>query len=368
MLLPIKKRSLTSTLLGVTLLTTTLASAQPVIPAHEKTIQITGATPISVHLRNGSEKTVRLMGLKLSPSTQKILFQNLAFSFAHPSMPATNHSLSPQIDLGMNQVPVLDQGNWGTCVTFATTAAIDAFYPLHGDQAVSQLCSLELGKTLKIPDKTGGWNGSFGHLVLNEISQYGYLTTAYQHQKGCGGLKEYPSFSKNNGKRMAKSVYVKNSVKTFNTHTWQTLLNETDSDNPDIFNPEKKQQLLDTVRENLAAGYRLTFGVILDEYMSAGGAIGRFNAEEDTWVLDSKMIQDISAGHVAGHEMVIIGYDDNACASFTDSTTGQITKQCGLLKLRNSWSTLAGDNGNYYMSYDFFRNLAMEVYVIGKNN
>lgn len=42
------------------------------------------------------------------------------------------------VELGMNSVPVLDQGSYGTCVTFATTAAMDAVLGL-GDY-ISQQC------------------------------------------------------------------------------------------------------------------------------------------------------------------------------------------------------------------------------------
>jgi C1A family cysteine protease len=50
----------------------------------------------------------------------------------------------------------------------------------------------------------------------------------------------------------------------------------------------------------------------------------------------------------AGHEVVVIGYDD-----------GQ-----KLLKIRNSWSSDAGDSGNFYMTYAFFNAMAMDQTVI----
>ena len=54
--------------------------------------------------------------------------------------------------------------------------------------------------------------------------------------------------------------------------------------------------------------------------------------------------------------MIITGYDDDAIA--TDEK-GQTYK--GLLTLRNSWGKNAGDAGNFYMSYDYFKRLGVEV-------
>lgn len=51
-------------------------------------------------------------------------------------------SSSGAVDLAMNDVPVLDQGSYGTCVTFASTGALDALVG-QGDY-IDQQCSLEL--------------------------------------------------------------------------------------------------------------------------------------------------------------------------------------------------------------------------------
>lgn len=50
----------------------------------------------------------------------------------------------------------------------------------------------------------------------------------------------------------------------------------------------------------------------------------------------------------AGHEIVIIGYDD---------------KQ-ELFKIRNSWGTKIGENGNYYMSYRFFNAMVWDQTIV----
>lgn len=70
--------------------------------------------------------------------------------------------------------------------------------------------------------------------------------------------------------------------------------------------------------------------------------------------------QDADQGLInAGHEMIITGYDDDAIVT---GPYGTVNK--GLLTLRNSWGSYAGDHGNYYMSYDHFKTLALEAQAI----
>ena len=102
----------------------------------------------------------------------------------------------------MNDVPVLDQGAHGTCVTFAVTGAMDAAYTeathVKGDDQFSELCSLELGTTLERQspiDKSGertypsGWDGSWGTVVLSQIKNHGLITKAYEKSHGCAGVR-----------------------------------------------------------------------------------------------------------------------------------------------------------------------------------
>jgi C1A family cysteine protease len=61
--------------------------------------------------------------------------------------------------------------------------------------------------------------------------------------------------------------------------------------------------------------------------------------------------------------MIITGYDNNATAI---DTQGRVHK--GLLTLRNSWGNKVGDQGDFYMSYDYFKALALEVQRIRSFN
>ena len=58
----------------------------------------------------------------------------------------------------------------------------------------------------------------------------------------------------------------------------------------------------------------------------------------------------------AGHAIIVIGYNDNAVITNPIDNS----RHKGVLKLRNSWGEKAGDHGDYYMSYDYFKLMAEE--------
>ncbi|MGE3919925.1 MAG: hypothetical protein AB7F64_03070, partial [Gammaproteobacteria bacterium] len=64
-------------------------------------------------------------------------------------------------------------------------------------------------------------------------------------------------------------------------------------------------------------------------------------------------------GNTGLQSAVIIGYDDEATA-----TSGIFNEAKGLLILRNSWGDWSGDNGNYYMSYNYLKMLVAQGHVV----
>ena len=78
----------------------------------------------------------------------------------------------------------------------------------------------------------------------------------------------------------------------------------------------------------------------------------------DTWLITKDLDTPTKIG---GHQMVIYGYDDNAVAKDNHGDS-----HVGLLKLRNSWSSLLGNHGEFYMSYDYFKKYAHEAQVVIK--
>ncbi|OGV46926.1 MAG: hypothetical protein A3F46_01985 [Legionellales bacterium RIFCSPHIGHO2_12_FULL_42_9] len=260
------------------------------------------------------------------------------------------------MQLGMGNVPVLDQGAHGTCVTFANTAAIDA--ALNQGDNISQLCQLQLGRYL---EKNGygvsGWNGSMSPSVLHQMQTFGVVNKTMQRNIGCGGLTDYPTSNalepeseiSLNDYHAISEVLPKNQVAwTSLLDAYQVFLDRTDSN-----------KTLLVTKAALDAGDRLTFGVLLFAIdQGVAGAVGKYKASNDSWVLTPEIIKIIKDGksQPGGHAMIITGYNDDAIAIDKQGRSHQ-----GLLTLRNSWGDRIGDQGNFYMSYDYFRNLTIEV-------
>lgn len=301
--------------------------------------------------------SISLLRLSLSSHAKEAITARIEkvqnTSEAHISSP----NYPSQIQLGMNGVPVLDQGSFGTCVTFATTAVIDAIYG-KGDY-ISQLCQLELGSYLERNTYTSsGWNGSWGRIVLSQMDVFGIVPKSYQTTSGCADLYEYPNLGEKPLNELSVTDYHQISQPLAPDQVaWSSLIEayQVSSDQVDL------DKLLLEVKRALIAGDRLTFGLLLLDFdQGVVGAVGTSHEKFDTWVLSPEIARDINEQtEFAGHEMIITGYDDNAIAR---DPQGRIYR--GLLTLRNSWGGKVGDKGNFYMSYDYFKALILEVYRI----
>ncbi|KTD24172.1 C1 family peptidase [Legionella maceachernii] len=300
---------------------------------------------------------ITLLKVELSDKAKNAFATRAKNALAHTKQFATNasHSAYPgKVELGMGDVPVLNQGMHGTCVTFAVTAAIDAV--LNKGDYVSQLCSLQLGNYLeKNAYLPSGWAGSWGRFVLSQLDTYGIVNKEHQQTEGCGGLTAYPvndmvgidglvniedyhQMSENIGEKVLWSPIL---------DVYQAILDRADTN-----------KTVDQVKAALNAGDRVTFGVLLLDFdLGFAGAVGKNKVEGDTWVLTPEIARDAYLKQeFGGHEMVITGYDDNAVA-----IDDQGQEHRGLFTLRNSWGKKVGDHGDFYMSYDYFKLLVIEA-------
>ena len=329
-------------------------------------LRVDGSIPQKITLANHQTKIIRLMNITLSPNVANVLSGRLTHILNHPAQMdlLKGQDVPPAKNIGMNGEAVLDQGNWGTCATFSTTAAVNAMFPLAGDLQVSQLCNLEVGKTLD-NGGDGGWDGSFGYVVLGQMNDYGFVNKQYQHATGCGGLKAYPAYSSNDGSAMTTADFTAHSSMTFNNTDWTPIVSYNGSFAP--LDPTQAGTALNNVKAAINQGYRVVFGTLIDGNVGQVGAAGSYDSvDNDTWVMTSQIPVDIKAGDpMEGHEIIIDGYDDNACATYTEGTDTK--QQCGLLEIRNSWSAAAGYQGDYYMTYDHFKGMVIEAYAIGQD-
>ncbi|STX51226.1 cysteine protease, papain C1 family [Legionella busanensis] len=299
-------------------------------------------------------KEIRLLKIKLSNKEKELL--NLRVKNLKELNNYNIKSKGPlQIQLGMNNVPVLDQGRHGTCVTFAVTAAMNA--ALNQGDYISQLCQLQLGNYLAENGYNfSGWDGSLGRTVINQMETFGIVNKEQEANVGCGGLNKYPHGGDDPTTAMSPEEF----------HRISEPLNPERVQSFPILDPYQAfnervdiNKTLTEVKKALLAGDRVTFAVLLVDYdLGTVGAVGSKNTLNDTWVLTPVIARDVwlKSEFVAGHEMVITGFDDNAVAKDDEGN-----KHKGLLTLRNSWGKNLGDKGDFYMSYDYFKVLAFEA-------
>lgn len=330
--------------------------------AFAEEVAIVGTIQQPVHLSKSTSGTLRalnqmmipLLKIQLSDKAQAAITDRITDAQLDSKKSNSVTGIEKQIQLDMNGVPVLNQGNHGTCVTFATTAAIDA--ALGKGDYISQVCQLTLGRYLENNTYTSsGWNGSWGRIVLSQMDVFGMVTKANQRLFGCAGLTEYPISGDSPTVELSLADYhVISSPLPQDQIGWSSILEayEVTSDEIDM------DYTLSLVKQALNAGDRLTFGtLLLDVNQGVAGAVGTHNEKFDTWLLTPEIANDINnQAEFAGHEMVITGYSDGAIAA---DEQGRVYH--GLLTLRNSWGPKIGDKGNFYMSYDYFKALLLEV-------
>ena len=325
-------------------------------------IKIIGQIDIPTHLPNTPSSAsseippvvhIALLKVELSAKARQKIEHRAEKVLHNKTILAIEHTT--KIQLGMNNVPVLNQGSYGSCVTFANAAAIDAI--LNKGDYVSELCLLQLGRYL---EKNGynpsGWNGSLGGIVLNQMTSFGFINKTLQRSEGCGGLKEYPLFGidSESNTEMTPVEYHQFSESLDGIVGWSSVV-----DNYQVtLDKIELSHTLKEIKSSLIAGERLTFGVLLpDAFKGVAGAIGKHHARYDSWVLTPEIVQDMkSETDLPGHEMVITGYDDDAVALDDHGRTHK-----GLFTLRNSWGEYIGDKGDFYMSYDYFSALVIET-------
>jgi len=227
----------------------------------------------------------------------------------------------PALDLGMSNVPVLDQGAEGTCVTFATTAALDAL--LGEGDFISQQCTLELNVALGNDYWNGAWQGAE---IIDPLQKYGVVS-----QQNC------------------PDKYPKSSAK-IDLKTYSSLVSGPESAVISGVEYEYFENAnLDAVKRAIDQGHRVLIGFRV--YAYANEAVMGFNVNGyrgGLWACQQGKSQNYCKNSNAGHEVVVVGYDSDQ----------------QLLKIRNSWGAGVGENGDYYMTYKFFNSMGINQTVV----
>lgn len=247
---------------------------------------------------------------------------------------ATNGS-GRSLDLDMNNVPVLDQGDYGTCATFAATAILDALFNV-GDY-ISQQCLLEIGvyKYHFWQTYYPGWDGAYADMILKRVKYYGVV-----NKENC------PHAYPDKKAWMMPFTYYSHSLK----EPWTKKFNV----KPLI--PGSIHEL----KKALHQGNRVLISNLLYlNFAPAGIPVNGKNhglwalpaSKESVLLMLNDLLWNSMSNSFAGHAMIITGYDD---------TTQRF-------KLRNSWGSYAGDNGDFYMEYDYYFLLNLNALEVSAN-
>lgn len=336
---------LVSLFAALTILSTPLFANQP-------RIRLGGEQEAYVPFANNGGQIIKLHSVTLSHDARQNLITRIKNLHSHAA-PASS-LLASAINLLMNNVPVLNQGKHDTDVTFAATAAVEAAYGMS--DYISQLCSLELGTYLESqdPNYPAGWNGSWSNAVLTQMRYYGAISKVNQAKYGCAGVYEYPLNDANNtGKPMSALEFRKYAEGVMGPMIWKTLID------PDtaLSNKADPETVLTKVKSGLLRGHRALCGILVDTNVGYVGNLGKYNNANDSWTLTPEIVNDINnGGSLGSHTMVVMGYNDNIVITNPDRTT-----TTGALICRNSWGPDAGDHGNYYVSYDYFKAMVLDA-------
>lgn len=312
-------------------------------------------------LRKAATKQVTLLKIKLSNSLKKKIQVNASHALL-ASAPGSKY-LPSSVQLGMNHVPVLDQGNHGTCATFALLGALDA---LRGEgDYYSELCSLNLGKKLAEHGYSdSGWEGQDLIALLARVDEFGLVSKNNQRANGCGGITEYPQFEADTSDAMSLRAFHAISEPGYfsGMDEWSTIFDMTQwaSKNTSM------NAILERTKTSLYYGNRLVIGALLPITDDQVGLLGTHHVERDSLVLTPRLEQAIQLflldwSNWGGHALIITGYDDDAVAIDNEGRSHK-----GLFTLRNSWGSDIGDHGDIYMSYDYFKALAIELIELFK--
>jgi C1A family cysteine protease len=210
--------------------------------------------------------------------------------------------------------PIQSQGQYGTCVAWATgynmKTALNAIEKGWGStelaKAENQTSPKDLFFNLNNADKGSNCNGTTFEAALDVLISKGATSlksVPYSNMGNCSGS----SIGDENNK-------LANYRKIAYNYALYSNTNRTESEG----------MTLDNFKGYLAQGRPIIFG----------GRVGdRFTKWKGASVISSDTYND-----PGGHGMALVGYDDSKSA----------------FRVRNSWGTNWGDNGSIWVDYDFF--------------
>ena len=230
--------------------------------------------------------------------------------------------------------PPLDQGNFGTCVTFGVLGAYAAGIQMaNSPVSPSASCLLQLIKT----KGENAWDGYWVQNMASTLKTDGWITEINAKSGFCH--QTYTTYQPrgSNDQKNATLISINNYRATSTKLT--SNYHEQSFSNADTALNYIKQELNDTSIGPVRGtpGWYPVFS-FHHPYMP-NAEINLNDGRFPVWADDGSPLD-----RTKGHAAFAYGYDDNIV----------VNNQQGVLYLRNSWGYL-GNNGNYLMTYSFFR-------------
>ncbi len=260
-------------------------------------------------------------GLELTPVSEYNSFANI--------VRARSNVILSSVDLSKYFPPPGDQGQMGSCTSWAVSYATRSFYWAKGlkrqPMSVSEIASpsYTYNQTAPSPGPNGKLCGGTSiPSAFRVLMNQGVSTLAEWPYTDQGCLPTAPTDFQLNAAGKGK-------IPGYQNVSYSSL------------------SVTDAFRENLERGNPLVVAVILNT-----NEWSRFKGGE---VYTAGPDSLTPSGQHGRHAMVVVGYDDNMKAKNGD---------VGAFKLINSWGKNWGDNGFIWISYETFKQMVKEAYIM----